>query len=43
MSDWPSTKAGRILAALLQIGWYRKRQVGSHLILKKTGLHPEDI
>ena len=26
-----------MLAALLRIGWYRKRQTGSHLILGRSG------
>lgn len=34
MSHWPSTKAKRVLAALLRIGWSIKRQSGSHITLK---------
>jgi predicted RNA binding protein YcfA (HicA-like mRNA interferase family) len=35
MSQWPSTKAKRVLAALLRIGWTIKRQSGgSHRILE---------
>ena len=30
MSAWPSTRARRVLAALLRIGWVVKRQSGSH-------------
>ena len=30
MSQWPSTKARRVFAALLSIGWHLKRQSGSH-------------
>jgi len=30
VSQWPSTKARRILAALFAIGWRLKRQSGSH-------------
>ena len=30
MSQWPSTKARRVLSALLAIGWHIKRQSGSH-------------
>lgn len=38
MSQWPSTKAKRVLAALLSIGWTVKRQVhGSHRILSHPG------
>ena len=38
MSQWPSTKARRVLAALLSIGWSVKRQVhGSHRILSRRG------
>ena len=33
MSQWPSTKAKRVLAALLCIGWEIKRQSGSHRTL----------
>jgi predicted RNA binding protein YcfA (HicA-like mRNA interferase family) len=31
MSQWPATKARRVLAALLRIGWSIKRQGGSSL------------
>jgi predicted RNA binding protein YcfA (HicA-like mRNA interferase family) len=37
MSQWPSAKAKRVLAALLSIGWEIKRQSGSHLTLARTG------
>ena len=38
MSQWRSTKAKRVLAALLRIGWVIKRETGgSHRILS----HPE--
>jgi predicted RNA binding protein YcfA (HicA-like mRNA interferase family) len=36
MSQWPSTKAKRVLAALLGIGWNIKRQSGSHRTLSRT-------
>jgi predicted RNA binding protein YcfA (HicA-like mRNA interferase family) len=36
MSQWPSTKAQRVLAALLRRGWTIKRQTGSHRVLSKT-------
>ena len=37
MSDWPSARARRVLAALLRIGWALKRQVGSHRTLSRAG------
>ena len=37
MSQWPSTKAKRVLAALLGIGWEIKRQSGSHRTLSRKG------
>lgn len=37
MSQWPSTKARRLLAALLDIGWQVKRQSGSHRTLSREG------
>ena len=37
MSRWPATKAKRVLAALLRIGWAVKRQTGSHRILQRDG------
>ncbi|MGB8329824.1 MAG: type II toxin-antitoxin system HicA family toxin [Polyangiales bacterium] len=33
MSQWPSTKAAQVLAALLRIGWQIKRQSGSYRTL----------
>ncbi|MHB1293208.1 MAG: type II toxin-antitoxin system HicA family toxin [Sulfuricella sp.] len=36
MSQWPSTKAKRVLAALLGIGWKIKRQSGSHRTLNRA-------
>ena len=33
MSDWPSTRAKLVLAALLPIGWTVERQSGSHKAL----------
>ena len=39
MSEWPSTKAKRVLAALLRIGWRIKRQSGSHRTLSRDGWH----
>lgn len=38
MSQWPSTKARLVLAALLRIGWTVKRQSGtSHRVLSRPG------
>jgi predicted RNA binding protein YcfA (HicA-like mRNA interferase family) len=37
MSHWPSTKAKRVLAALLRNGWEIKRSSGSHRTLSKPG------
>src|SRR5256885_15231384 len=35
--NWPSSKATRVLAALLRIGWVVKRQSGSHRVLHRSG------
>ena len=37
MSEWPSTKARRVLVALISIGWQLKRQTGSHKTLFRDG------
>ena len=37
MSQWPSAKAKRVLAALLKLGWQTKRQTGSHRTLSRVG------
>jgi predicted RNA binding protein YcfA (HicA-like mRNA interferase family) len=38
MSQWASTKARRVLAALVRIGWRIKREVGgSHRVLERAG------
>ena len=37
MSQWPTTRARRVLAALLRIGWTIKRQSGSHRTLTRPG------
>ena len=37
MSEWPSTKARLVLAALVRIGWEVKRQTGSHKVLIRPG------
>ena len=36
MSNWPSAKARRVLAALGKIGWQVKRQSGSHRTLARA-------
>ena len=36
--NWPSVRAGQLLAALLRIGWSVKRETGgSHRILQRSG------
>jgi len=35
--SWPSSKARRVLAALLRTGWEIKRQSGSHRTLRRSG------
>ena len=37
MSSWSATKARRVLAALLRIGWRVKRTTGSHRVLERNG------
>jgi len=37
VSQWPSTKARRVLAALQKIGWSVRRQTGSHRVLMRAG------
>lgn len=37
MDRWPSTKARRVLAALIRQGWRIARQRGSHRLLSKPG------
>jgi len=37
MSQWAATKARRVLAALLRIGWRIKRVSGSHRTLERAG------
>lgn len=37
MSLWPSTRASRVLVALLRLGWQVKRQSGSHRTLSREG------
>jgi predicted RNA binding protein YcfA (HicA-like mRNA interferase family) len=37
VSQWPSSRASRVLAALLRIGWTEKRRTGSHRTLGRSG------
>ena len=37
MTEWPSTRARLVLAALLRIGRELKRQSGSHKVLARSG------
>lgn len=37
MTTWGATKARRVLAALLRIGWQLKRESGSHRTLRRDG------
>jgi predicted RNA binding protein YcfA (HicA-like mRNA interferase family) len=37
MSQWPSSKARKVLAAILRLGWQLKRQSGSHRTLAREG------
>jgi predicted RNA binding protein YcfA (HicA-like mRNA interferase family) len=37
MSTWGATKARRVFAALLRIGWVVKRESGSHVTLRRDG------
>jgi predicted RNA binding protein YcfA (HicA-like mRNA interferase family) len=38
MSEWPATKARRVLAALARKGWSIKRELhGSHRVLCRAG------
>jgi predicted RNA binding protein YcfA (HicA-like mRNA interferase family) len=38
VSNWPATKAGAVLRALLRIGWSTKRKSGgSHAVLERPG------
>jgi predicted RNA binding protein YcfA (HicA-like mRNA interferase family) len=37
VTAWPSTRASRVLGALLKIGWAIKRQSGSHRTLSRDG------
>ena len=40
MGEWPATRADRVLAALLRIGWTVARQRGSHRRLVRPGWTP---
>ena len=37
MSKWPATKAKRVYASLIRLGWTLEKQVGSHRKLKRAG------
>jgi predicted RNA binding protein YcfA (HicA-like mRNA interferase family) len=37
VAPWPSSRARRVLAALLRIGWRIKRETGSHKTLARDG------
>ena len=37
MTRWGASKARRVLAALLRIGWSVKRTAGSHRVLQRSG------
>lgn len=37
MTAWSSTKAKKVLKALLRIGWRVKRERGSHRVLYRKG------
>jgi predicted RNA binding protein YcfA (HicA-like mRNA interferase family) len=37
VSVWHATKAKRVYAALLRVGWTLKKQVGSHRKLERSG------
>jgi predicted RNA binding protein YcfA (HicA-like mRNA interferase family) len=37
VSVWRATKAKRVYAALLRLGWTLKKQVGSHRKLQRPG------
>jgi predicted RNA binding protein YcfA (HicA-like mRNA interferase family) len=40
VSQWPSTRASLVLAALLRIGWREVRRAGSHRRLVRPGWKP---
>lgn len=37
MSQWPSSRARKVLKALFKIGWHLERQSGSHKTLTREG------
>ena len=37
MSQWPSSKARKLLAAILRLGWQLERHSGSHRSLDREG------
>jgi predicted RNA binding protein YcfA (HicA-like mRNA interferase family) len=36
-TNWPATKAARVLAALKRVGWREQRRRGSHITLERPG------
>jgi hypothetical protein len=40
VTDWPSTRAKSVLAALIRIGWELERQTGSHRVLTRPSYSP---
>jgi len=43
MTDWPSSRARQVLAALHRIGWNEKRVRMLARIARHTGLTPADL
>ncbi|HEX5067766.1 MAG TPA: type II toxin-antitoxin system HicA family toxin [Myxococcota bacterium] len=37
MTAWHSTRARRVFAALLRLGWQVERERGSHKVLRRVG------
>ena len=37
MSQWSASRARKVLNTLFKIGWYLKRQSGSHKIISRAG------
>jgi len=37
MTEWRSSRARQVLAALLRLGWFEKRRTGSHRVLARSG------
>jgi predicted RNA binding protein YcfA (HicA-like mRNA interferase family) len=43
LSSWPSTRARRVLSALLRIGWSVKRVRGSHRVPERRASAPVEV